>query len=109
MICTTFDFVPCHSRSTRLDRSSLLILLEPKCFHVLNQMKYCTSHLLTSYIQFGIWKVQRLIKALVPRGGTRNFPMGAESSDEGAKIWFSGYYKCQKSPTKSLFTFRQVD
>ena len=23
---------------------------------------------------------------------------GADSSDEGAKIWFSGYYKCQKSP-----------
>ena len=24
--------------------------------------------------------------------------MGVDSSDEGAKIWFSGYYKCQKSP-----------
>ena len=23
---------------------------------------------------------------------------GADSSDEGAKIWFSGYYRCQKSP-----------
>ena len=23
---------------------------------------------------------------------------GADSSDEGAKIWFSGYNKCQKSP-----------
>ena len=41
------------------------------------------------------------------RGGVRNFPMGAYSSDEGAKIWFSGYYKCQKSPKKSLFTFRR--
>ena len=41
------------------------------------------------------------------RGGARNFPTGvADSSDEGAKIWFSGYFKCQKSPKKSLFTFR---
>ena len=31
----------------------------------------------------------------------------ADSSDEGATIWFSGYYKCQKSPEKSLFTFRR--
>ena len=23
------------------------------------------------------------------------FRRGADSSDEGAKIWFSGYYKCQ--------------
>ena len=30
------------------------------------------------------------------------FRRGADSSDEGAKIWFSGYYKCQKSPKKSL-------
>ena len=39
-------------------------------------------------------------------GGARNFPTGADSSDEGAKIWFSGYYKRQKSPKKSPFTFR---
>ena len=32
---------------------------------------------------------------------------GADSSNEGAKIWLSGYYKGQKSPKKSLFTFRQ--
>ena len=30
-----------------------------------------------------------------------------EFPDEGAKIWVSGYYKCHKSPKKSLFTFRQ--
>ena len=36
-------------------------------------------------------------------GGARNFPTGAASSDDGAKIWFSGYYKCQKSP-KSRFS-----
>ena len=35
------------------------------------------------------------------------FQRGADSSDEGAKIWFSGYYKCQKSPKKLLFTFRR--
>ena len=32
---------------------------------------------------------------IIVRGGARNFPTGgADSSDEGAKIWFSGYYKC---------------
>ena len=41
------------------------------------------------------------------RGGARNFPTGAESSDEGAKIWFSGYHKCQKYPKKLLFTFQR--
>ena len=30
-----------------------------------------------------------------------------DSSDEGAKIWFSGYYKYQESSKKSLFTFRR--
>ena len=35
------------------------------------------------------------------------FRRGADSSDEGAKIWFSGCYKCQKSPKKLLFTFRR--
>ena len=35
------------------------------------------------------------------------FRRGAGSSDEGAKIWFSRYYKCQKSPKKSLFFFRR--
>ena len=33
------------------------------------------------------------------------FRRGTDYSDEGAKIWFSGYYKCQKSPKKSRFTF----
>ena len=32
---------------------------------------------------------------------------GADSYYEGAKIWLSGYYKCQKSPKKLLFTFRR--
>ena len=27
---------------------------------------------------------------------------GADSSKEGGKIWFSWYYKCQKSPKKSF-------
>ena len=31
------------------------------------------------------------------------FRRGAESSDEGAKIWLSGYYKCQKSQKKIAF------
>ena len=33
------------------------------------------------------------------------FRRGADSSDEGAKIWFSEYYKCQNLRKKSLFTF----
>ena len=38
------------------------------------------------------------------RGGGRNFPTGGvDSSDEGSKRWFSGYYECQKSPKKSCF------
>ena len=32
---------------------------------------------------------------------------GTESSDEGVKIRFSGYYKCQKSPKNSLLTFQR--
>ena len=36
-------------------------------------------------------------------GFARNFPTGADSSDEGAKIWFSGYYKCQKISEKIAF------
>ena len=32
---------------------------------------------------------------------------GADSSDEGAKIRLSGYCKYQKSPKKSLSTFRR--
>ena len=31
------------------------------------------------------------------------FQRAADSSDEGAKIWFSGSYKCQKSPKKIAF------
>ena len=45
-----------------------------------------------------------------PGGGARNFPTGAESSNEGTKIWFSGYYKCQRSvgnwPPNSRYTER---
>ena len=39
---------------------------------------------------------------LLYRGGARNFPTGADSYDKGDKIWLSGYYRCQKSPKKSL-------
>ena len=41
------------------------------------------------------------------RGSTRNFPMGADFFGEGAKIRSLGYYKCQKSPKNSFFTFRR--
>ena len=41
------------------------------------------------------------------RGGPRNFRTRADSSDEGAKIWPLGYYKCQNSMKKSCFTFRR--
>ena len=37
------------------------------------------------------------------RGGAWNVPTGgADSSDKRAKIRFSGYYKCQKSPRNSF-------
>ena len=48
-----------------------------------------------------------LNESLERRGGTRNVPTGGSSSDEVAKIWFSGYYKWQKFPKKSLFTFQR--
>ena len=38
------------------------------------------------------------MKMLILRGGARNFPTGADCSNEGAKIWLSEYYKSQKSP-----------
>ena len=34
------------------------------------------------------------------------FPMGADSSDEGAKIRLAEYYKSQRSPKKLFFTVR---
>ena len=44
---------------------------------------------------------------LIGQGGASNFPTEeADSSDEQAKIRFSGYYKCQKPPKTSLFTFQ---
>ena len=36
------------------------------------------------------------------KGGDRNFQKGADAYNEGAKIGFSGYYKCQKSPKTSF-------
>ena len=33
-----------------------------------------------------------------------SFPTGADSSDEGAKILFLGYFHCQKSPKNSFST-----
>ena len=35
---------------------------------------------------------------VIPGVAPGMFQRGADSSDEEAKIWFSGYYKCQKSP-----------
>ena len=45
------------------------------------------------------------VSSVVGRGGARNLLTGGCSSDEGAKIWFSGYYKCQKSQTKSILPY----
>ena len=41
--------------------------------------------------------------ALLPGVAPGIFQRGADSSDEWAKIWFSRYYKCQKSP-KNCFS-----
>ena len=44
-----------------------------------------------------------LLASTLPGVAPGIFRWGADSSDEGAKIWLSGYYKCQKSPKKSHF------
>ena len=46
-------------------------------------------------MQLGIFKGRGSIE-----GGARNFQPGPDSSDEGAKIRLSGYYKCQNSQNK---------
>ena len=49
-----------------------------------------------------------LLAVTIPAGVAPGiFQRGADSSDDGAKIWFSGYYECQKSPNTSFFTFRR--
>ena len=53
---------------------------------------------------FDVKKKSLLLAILGFGGGARNFRRGGLT---GAKIWFSGYYKCQKSPKKLLFTFRR--
>ena len=40
------------------------------------------------------------------RDGARNFPTGADSSDEGVKIRLPGYYKMPKMTGKIVFTLR---
>ena len=35
--------------------------------------------------------ISKLKQKLAFKGGARNFPIGADFTDEGAKIWFSGY------------------
>ena len=42
------------------------------------------------------------------RGGAKFSDGKADSFDEGTKMWCSGYSKCQKSPKKSLFTWRRA-
>ena len=37
----------------------------------------------------------------VGTGGSSIFSNGADTSDEGAEIRFSGYYKCRMSPKNS--------
>ena len=41
---------------------------------------------------------KRTFTTLYPGVTPRTFRRGAGSSEEGAKIWSSGYYKCLKSP-----------
>ena len=49
------------------------------------------------------------VVASLPRLKNRSSGQGwrKEFADEGAKIWYSGYYRYQKSPKKSLFTIRR--
>ena len=46
-----------------------------------------------------------LLTSTLPGVAPGIFQRGADSSDEGARIWLSGYYKYQKSPKKSHLTF----
>ena len=52
----------------------------------------CASKIIFASIQIG-----SLVK---PGAAPGIFRLGADSSDKGAKILFSGYSKCQKSPKK---------
>ena len=51
MAGTKFDLKPCQSRSTRLDRSSQLISVDPKALMYLIQRR--ASRVLNSCIRFG--------------------------------------------------------
>ena len=52
------------------------------------------------FIFFHIVKCTYHLRAGVAPG---IFRREADSFDEGTKIWFSGYYICQKSPKKMTF------
>ena len=57
-------------------------------------------------LNFGMHQFQR--KSNFTKSGMAPgiFRRGADSSDEWAKIWFSGYYKCKKSPKNSTVNFQ---
>ena len=84
-----------------------------KPFHVLNM--FLNFWHLKPYVP--IWSVLikkhvlklLLLKSSLLRSGVAPgiFQWGDDSSDEGAKIWFSGYYKYQKSRKKLRFTFQR--
>ena len=58
-------------------------------------------------LESALARVWSMVLLACKQGWRQEFSDGeANFSDKGAKIWLSEYYKCQKSPTKSLFTFR---
>ena len=66
-------------------------------FYLLEQRRQATIQRLISYA------LALINRHTFEQGWRQEFSDGwADSSDEVAKIWRSGYYKCQKSPKNRL-------
>ena len=75
--------------------------------HLSNSLKVINTSKASIFCFMANFAINVVICALQLHPGVAPgiFRRGAHSSNEGAKIWLSGYYKCQKSSKKSLFTF----
>ena len=108
LVCTLFVAVYCglvsYHRSISTDVMSFIVVLN--CSHLVAASLSCTRVFQGLFKNFiTAHKVQRCcVKILVSdgiRGGVRNFPRGANSSDEGAEMRLIGYYSRQTSPKNS--------
>ena len=64
------------------------------------------GHIIFRYL-FSVKLVGQFVKCPLPGIPPGISDGGLTLPARGAKIWFSGYYKYQKSPKKSHFTFRR--